>query len=39
MNWRAVYDANGDKVEDDPGKVEFRVDGNLVLTEQTDPVR
>ena len=33
VNWRAVYDKNGDKVEDDPGKIEFRVDGNPVLTE------
>ena len=33
VNWRAVYDGNGDGIEDDPGKIEFRVDGNLVLTE------
>ena len=38
VNWRAVYDKNGDKVEDDPGKIEFRVDGNPVLTE-TNPLR
>ena len=24
VNWRAVYDGNGDKVEDDPGTVELR---------------
>ena len=30
--------SNGDKVEDDPGKVEFLVDGNLVLhRDQTSP--
>ena len=33
VNWRAVYDRNGDGVEDDPGTIEFRVDGTLVLTE------
>ena len=32
-NWRAVYDRNGDGKEDDPGKIEFRVDG------QADPHR
>ena len=37
VNWRAVYDKNGDKVEDDPGKIEFRVDNKLVLTEQDPP--
>ncbi len=36
-NWRAVYDQNGDGTEDDPGKIEFRVDGNLVLSEQQIP--
>ena len=33
VNWRAVYDANGDKSEDDPGTIEFLIDGNQVLTE------
>ena len=37
MSWYAVYDGNGDKVEDDPGKVEWRVDGNLVRTEVDVP--
>ena len=37
MSWYAVYDANGDKVEDDPGSVEWRVDGNLVRTEVDVP--
>ncbi len=37
MSWHAVYDGNGDKVEDDPGKVEWRVDGNLVRTEVDVP--
>ena len=37
VDWRAVYDRNGDKVEDDPGKIEFRIDGNLVLTEALIP--
>ena len=37
VNWRAVYDRNGDGSEDDPGKIEFRVDGNLVLTERLIP--
>jgi hypothetical protein len=36
-NWRAVYDANGDGVEDDPGKIDFRVDGALVLSEVNAP--
>ena len=27
VNWRAVYDENGDKVEDDPGSIAFLVDG------------
>ena len=29
VNWRAVYDANGDKVPDDPGSVRFLVDGKV----------
>ena len=37
VSWYAVYDGNGDKVEDDPGKVEWRVDGNLVRTEVDVP--
>jgi chitodextrinase len=37
VSWYAVYDANGDKVEDDPGKVEWRVDGTLVRTEVDVP--
>ena len=37
MDWRAVYDRNGDKVEDDPGKIEFLVDGNQVLSEINPP--
>ena len=37
MSWYAVYDANGDKVEDDPGSVEWRIDGNLVRTEVDVP--
>ena len=36
-NWRAVYDANGDKVEDDPGSIQFLVDGNQVLSEINPP--
>ena len=38
-NWRAVYDANGDGVEDDPGSIQFLIDGNQVLTEINAPVR
>ena len=38
VNSGAVYDKNGDKVEDDPGKIEFRVDGNPVLTEDLIPL-
>ena len=37
VSWYAVYDANGDKVEDDPGSVEWRIDGNLVRTEVDVP--
>ena len=37
VNWRAVYDRNGDNVQDDPGSVRFLVDGNVVLTEQSMP--
>ena len=37
VNWRAVYDANGDKVEDDPGSVQFLVDGKQVLSEINPP--
>lgn len=37
VNWRAVYDANGDGTEDDPGSVQFRVDGNLILSETNAP--
>jgi chitodextrinase len=36
-NWRAVYDRNADGREDDPGKIEFRVDGQLILTEELIP--
>ena len=37
VSWFGVYDGNGDKVEDDPGSVEWRVDGNLVRTEVDVP--
>ena len=37
VNWRGVYDGNGDNVEDDPGKMEFLIDGKLVLSEQLAP--
>jgi chitodextrinase len=37
VNWRAVYDANADKVPDDPGAVRFLVDGAQVLTEINPP--
>ena len=37
VNWRAVYDRNGDRVSDDPGSMRFYVDGTLVLTEQNRP--
>jgi chitodextrinase len=37
VGWRAVYDRNGDKVEDDPGKIEFYVDGKQVLSEINPP--
>ncbi len=36
-NWRGVYDGNGDNIEDDPGKMEFLIDGKLVLSEQLAP--
>jgi len=35
--WRAVYDANGDGTEDDPGSVKFYVDGTLLLSEINAP--
>ena len=35
--WRAVYDANNDGAEDDPGKIEFYLDDVLVLTEINAP--
>lgn len=35
--WRAAYDADGNGTEDDPGKVEFYIDGVLVLTEINAP--
>ncbi len=37
VNWRAVYDRNGDGVSDDPGSMRFYVDSTLVLTEQSRP--
>jgi hypothetical protein len=37
INWKGVYDANGDGTEDDPGSIEFYVDGNLVLSEIDPP--
>jgi hypothetical protein len=37
VNWRAVYDANGDGVEDDPGSVQFLVDGAQILSETNAP--
>ena len=37
MNWRACTTRNGDKVEDDPGIVQFVVDGTVVLTELDIP--
>ena len=36
-NWRGVYDANGDGVEDDPGSIQFLVDGTQVLSEINAP--
>ena len=33
VNWRGVYDRNGDRVEDDPGSMQFLVDGTVVLSE------
>lgn len=35
--WRAVYDANNDGVEDDPGSVQFLVDGTQILSEINAP--
>lgn len=35
--WRAVYDANNDGVEDDPGSVRFLIDGTQVLSEINAP--
>jgi hypothetical protein len=37
VTWHGVYDANADGVEDDPGSVNFRVDGALVLNEINPP--
>ena len=37
VNWRAVYDKNGDGTEDDPGSIQFLVDGNQVLSEINPP--
>jgi chitodextrinase len=37
VGWRAVYDANGDNVEDDPGQMQFLVDGQVVLSEDLIP--
>ena len=37
VNWRAVYDANADKIEDDPGSIQFLIDGNQVLSELNPP--
>jgi chitodextrinase len=37
VSWYAVYDGNGDKAEDDPGSVEWRIDGTLVRTEVDVP--
>lgn len=37
VNWQAVYDANGDGIEDDPGQIQFYIDGALVLTESYAP--
>ena len=37
VGWRAVYDRNGDGVEDDPGRIEFYVDGKQVLSEINAP--
>ena len=36
-NWRAVYDANGDGKEDDPGSIQFLIDGTQVLSEINAP--
>ena len=37
VNWRAVYDENGDKVEDDPGSMRVLVDGNGRPDRGVDP--
>jgi len=37
VNWRAVYDANGDGKEDDPGSIQFLIDGKQVLSEINAP--
>ncbi len=37
VNWRAIYDANQDGVEDDPGSVQFLIDGAQVLSETNAP--
>jgi chitodextrinase len=37
VGWRGVYDKNGDKVEDDPGSIQFLVDGKQVLSEINPP--
>jgi chitodextrinase len=36
-DWRAVYDANGDGKEDDPGSIQFLIDGTQVLSEINAP--
>ena len=36
-DWRAVYDANGDGTEDDPGSIQFLIDGTQVLSEINAP--
>lgn len=37
VDWHAVYDANNDGVEDDPGSVRFILDGTLIRTELDAP--
>jgi chitodextrinase len=37
VGWRAVFDANGDGVGDDPGSIAFYVDGTQVLSEINPP--
>jgi hypothetical protein len=37
VGWRAVYDANSDGTEDDPGSMTFSVDGTVVLSEEQVP--